>query len=122
MKTITLLSLLLCISIIVKSQNSNVFVSNDSVFYSGKCYVKGDTLTLKYGSNCDRSFSFVYRGAVLWGSDTLSKYYYKTKAVIDKVIVDGRAVYLRAKAVGAEQSFYKLFVNVEAAFDNHEIE
>ena len=122
MKTITLLSLLLCASTIVKSQNNRITVSNDSVFYSGKCYVKGDTLTLKYGSNCDRSFSFVFVGLGVNSCAELSKYSYKTKAVIDKIIVEERAVYLRARAVGEETRMYKLFVNVEAAVDNNEIE
>jgi hypothetical protein len=97
---------------------------NDTARYSGRTFVVGDTVTLGYGSKGDKNFAFISIGSALTGVTDLDKAWAKNEAVIDKIYIQRKTVFIRAKltdktvnALGGN----KLFFDLEAALDNKEI-
>ncbi len=111
------------ISISAYSQHASI--SEDTAFYMDHKFVKGDTLTLAYGSGPKKDFIFVSIGSGLSGFDPLPSDWSKSDIYIDKIYKMGKKVYLRGlsvdnKAVNLLGSG-KIVIDLEGAIDNKEL-
>ena len=123
MKKIFTIALLALSAFSVKAQKRASLI-NDTARYNGISYTTGDTLRLEYGSQPDKSFAFISFASSSTGSTDLDKSRAKSKAVIEKIYVQRKTVYINAKLIDKEitaGSNSKLLIDLEAAVDNKEI-
>lgn len=118
MKTIILI-LLITISNSLFAQSATL--SNDTAKYQNKSFAVGDTLYLGYGSSENKGFSYIQIGSGLGGVQDLQKAWSKSTAVIDKIYINRKKVYLRAKFIDNLAFGNKLFIDLEGAIDNKEL-
>ena len=115
-KTINLLLLMLAL---FNAKAQRATFKNDTARYNGIAYVVGDTLKLAAGSQPDKSFAFISMGAA---QTELDKSMANTVAVIEKIYISRKTVYMNAKLIGkAINGDSKVLVDLEAAVDNKEI-
>ncbi len=122
MKSILLSALIFCSSTIIAQRSATY--ENGKAIYNGKTYAVGDTIQLGYGSNPNKSFSFVHIGSAIQGMSALNSAWSKYPATIEKVIKNGKTIGLKAKLVNKNVNALggnKLWIDLEGAIDNKEI-
>ena len=95
-------------------------LKNDTLFYNDHKFHVGDTLRFGYGSNPDKSFSFVIIGLGLGDQANAASGWSKTEVIIDKIYKEGSKFYLKVKGE-ARRDRKNFYVDVEGAIDNKEL-
>lgn len=96
-------------------------IVEDTLFYSDRKFVVGDTLQLWYGSAANKDFAFVYIGSGLSGVNLAPAAWSKSMVKIDKVYKTQGKYYARGKVLDAALLGSKLFIDIEGAVDNKEL-
>ncbi len=99
-------------------------INGDTASYMGKSYAVGDTVYLMYGSNANKSFSFVKQGNGISGFTSLDSKRSKGSVLIDKVVKQQGKVTLRGKYLDVDingAGLSKIFIDLEGAIDNKEM-
>jgi len=89
--------------------------------YSGKKYCVGDTVHLGYGSGSNKNFVFIQTGSAMLGLSPLEQRYSKADVVINKVYKQMGKYYMRGKQLEGHILGYNVFIEVEGAVDNKEL-
>ncbi len=108
---------------IIPTNAQNAVIRNDTATYNDRAYTVGDTITLGYGSQANKNFAFIMMGSVL-NTEDLDKGFANYEAVIEKLYLQGKTVFVRAKVIDPIVNIIggnKLFINLQAAIDNKEI-
>jgi hypothetical protein len=120
-----LLLLIFGMTLLLEVNAQRATFQNDTAKYNGKTFIVSDTLTLGYGSKANRDFAFITQGSVLSSFTDLDKKWAKSYAVIDKIYKGaGQSIMIRAKLIDKYVNLLggnKLFINLDAAIDNKEI-
>jgi len=120
-KTLVSILVLLLITFSLKAQRATF--QNDTVKYNERIFAVNDTISLGYGSKADKNFAFIRIGSGISATE-LDKNWAKNDAIIERIYLQGRTIYIRAKLLDKTVNLLggnKLFINIEAAIDNKEI-
>lgn len=121
MKKIICIACLFLITFTMKAQNATI--ENGVAKYNDRTFAVNDTITLGYGSQANKDFAFILIGSGI-SAQELQKNFAKNKAVIERVYRNMGQVWIRAKLTDKTVNLLggnKLFINIEAAIDNKEL-
>lgn len=114
------LSLIAIFITLNRFSQKKAILKSDTLFYNDHKFHVGDTLRFGYGSNPDKSFSFVIIGLGLGDQTNAASGWSKTEVIVDKIYKQGSKFYLKVKG-DAKRERKNFYVDVEGAIDNKEL-
>ncbi len=116
------LLVLFFLSVAWAGQAQRAMLKNDTLYYGDYKLHEGQKIQLTYGSAPDKSFVFIFFGSGFSGLSKVSANAAKLEAINDKLVKRGQQHWVRARIIGGAMLGNRLWINVEPALDNNEIQ